>query len=80
MKHDNFHGDNFFSVRLFYQAAKQAVEENASLPVQQIYETQRVKERANSDTVFPDFDDVKSTLKRIKTKKSYKTIYNTITY
>jgi len=50
--------DNFFNVRLFYQSAKHAVENNASLPVQQIYEAQRVKERALSDTAFPDFNDM----------------------
>jgi len=53
---------------LFYQPAKHAVENNASLPVQQIYEAQRVKERALS--AFPDFNDVRSTLTRIKTKKA----------
>ena len=61
--------DNFFNVRIFYESAKHAVENNASLPVQQIYEAQRVKERAHSDTAFPDFNDVRSTLTRIKTKK-----------
>jgi len=55
---------------LFYQLAKHAVKNNASLPVQQIYEAQRVKERALSDTAFPDFNDVKSTLTRTKTKKA----------
>ena len=51
-------------------SAKPAVENNASLPVQQIYEAQRVKERAHSDTAFPDFNDVRSTMTRIKTKKA----------
>jgi len=38
------------------------VENNASLSVQKIYETQLVKERALSDTTFPDFNDVRSNL------------------
>ncbi len=60
----------FFSLKDIYQSANHGIENNASLPVQKIYEAQRLKERALSDTAFSDFNDVRSTLTRIKTKKA----------
>ena len=44
------------------------MKEKSNVPIKQVNEGQRFKERANSDIVLPDYIEVSVTLKRIRTK------------
>jgi hypothetical protein len=55
-----------------FLAIKRKVEADLTRTVQQIYEEERTKQRAESDTVMSDFVEVKSTLSRLRTIKNNK--------
>jgi hypothetical protein len=55
-----------------FLAIKRKVEVDLTRTVQQIYEEERTKQRAESDTVMSDFVEVKSTLSRLRTIKNNK--------
>ena len=64
------HYDDYFNKKIFYYNVKRTVELNPEKTTQQVYEQERFKQRAESDTVMPDFNEVKSTLSRLRTIKN----------
>jgi len=64
------HYDDYFNKKIFYYNVKRTVELNPEKTTQQVYEQERFKQRAESDTVMPDFNEIKSTLSRLRTIKN----------
>jgi hypothetical protein len=54
------------------------MKEKSNVPIKQVNEGQRFKERANSDIVLPDYIEVCITLKRIRTKTNKTCKYSNI--
>ena len=54
------------------------MKEKSNVPIKQVNEGQRFKERANSDIVLPDYIEVSVTLKRIRTKTNKTCKYSNI--
>ena len=60
--------ETFFEIKDFLKKVKEKIISNPLLPIQQIYEKQRGEAKQSSTTTFPDYEEVKSQFKWLRSK------------